>query len=852
MRQPLVVLLDDLHWADPASLDLVRFIARALSSRPLLLIGTYRTNEITDRHPLYTLLPVLIRESNADRLDLQPLPEGAVRALVTARYHLREPDTTRLVTYLQERAEGNPFFLHELLHTLEEEAALNAGEGRWTLDERLPMHVPMLVRQVIGRRLAHLGDDAQHLLGIAAVIGQEVPLALWAIVAAVDEEALLAAIEQATEARLLESAPDGTTARFTHALIRQTLYENLLPPRRRIVHRQIAEQLEMTPLPDPDAVAYHFRRAGDTRAVSWLVVAANRAQRAYAFATAVERLDAALTLLEQQEADPAERALLLLRRGSAVSYFDAHEAVRTLDKAIALAIAAKDLGLSARIHFHRGVYRYGAGSIREGLAETRAGLFALDALSPKEAALLKERLEPFEVFLEPLTRLAGLFAGAGYYIEAGTLAKRALAKLTLPTTRGAESWTYTNAIHGLIEGLANMGHPKEAHEAWLRSLDAYHAIGYAYATAQGIVHGLDQVLIPYYADHLAERRQAAEEAEEAFRQSLGVQIDLSPRIGQLAQLSIAGQWDEAHQVAVAAHASGKVAAYYDGATQILGLLALARGETERAWRLVRETLREGPLTEPGDTIFGTAITLQRVAATLALDAGDLASAWQWLEAHDRWLAWNGAVLGQSEGEALRARYYRAAGDVSRADYHAMRSLDHAAAPRQPLALVVAHRLLGQIHTDAGRFAEATVHLDASLALADACATPYERALTLLARAELAIVTGSAEESLSLLNEARRLCVSLGARPAIAQADLLIAWLSTASVPPTRYPDHLTQREVDVLSLLASGKTNREMGEALCLSARTIERHIANIYVKVGAHGRADAAAYAVRHHIVET
>jgi tetratricopeptide (TPR) repeat protein len=169
--------------------------------------------------------------------------------------------------------------------------------------------------------------------------------------------------------------------------------------------------------------------------------------------------------------------------------------------------------------------------------------------------------------------------------------------------------------------------------------------------------------------------------------------------------------------------------------------------------------------------------MQRLGAALALDAGDLPTAQGWLEAHDRWLAWSGAVRGLSEGHRGWAEYHRAAGDGARAYEHAERALAHATEPRQPLALLAAHRLLGELDTDAGRFEDAATHLDASLTLGEACEALYERALTLLAMAELKAATGEGDAARTLLDEVTAISVPLGAMPMLARANNLGARLT---------------------------------------------------------------------------
>ena len=184
-QQPLVILLDDLHWADPASLDLLRFLARGLSELPLLLLVTYRSDELTRRHLLYALLPTLVREARALRLDLHPREQVDIHALVR-RYGLPSADEERLVVHVQGRAEGNPFYAGELLRALEEERTLRPHGTAWQLGDIAGTHVPLLLRQVLDGRLDRLGEATRALLAVAAVIGQGVPRDLCGVGAGTD------------------------------------------------------------------------------------------------------------------------------------------------------------------------------------------------------------------------------------------------------------------------------------------------------------------------------------------------------------------------------------------------------------------------------------------------------------------------------------------------------------------------------------------------------------------------------------------------------------------------------------------------------------------------------------------
>jgi DNA-binding CsgD family transcriptional regulator len=849
--RPLMLVLDDLHWADPASLDVLRRLARVAASHPMLIVGTYRTEEIEPRQPLHAILPALIREANPARVVLRPLGDDDVRAIIGVRYALDAGDLDRLVAYLQARAEGNPFFIGELLQTLEDEEVLrrlppdaDGGERgpRWVLGEPASLGLPPLLRQVLERRLARLSEDDRGLLVIAAIIGQEVPLALWAAVSLADEERLIAVVEEGVAAHLLETDAHGVSIRFAHALVREALYEGLVPPRRRIWHRRVAEALAGSAEGDPDAVAFHFRQAGDARAVAWLLRAGERAQQSYAWVTAADRYEAALALSDGPDADPGARAMLLAILAQLRRYSAPEQGIAHLEEAERLARAAGDDLLAAGAHFDRGHLRCMARDYARGLAEMTEGLAALDDL-PLDG---RSRL--------PVMTVLGIAPEEHAHYHRGVLVLflAVVGRFDDALSIAAPPDTPTPGITarellGRAWGHAARGEPDRARDALAAARATYGEQHWEVGTT--LFYELDLVVLPYETDRLAERQRLADEAVRAWTRASGALAGLSPQLARLPLLALEGRWDKASDLARATLAASEgSAAWRRSPTRFLAFLAHARGEHDLAWQLVNEEFPDGPATAPGAKWFLHAVALQRLAAALAIDGGDLATARAWLDAHDRWLAWSGAVLGQAEGHLGWAAYHRAAGDFARARRCASDARAAAAALRQPLALLAAHRLLGELATHDGDLAIAKAHLDAALALADACAAPYERALTLLARAELRRASGDRNGVAHLVEEIRTICTPLGARPALARAEALAP--APPRTPQGGYPGGLTAREGEVLVLIAQGRSNQEIADALWLSVRTVERHINKLYAKIDARSRADAVAYAARHGLL--
>jgi DNA-binding CsgD family transcriptional regulator len=594
----------------------------------------------------------------------------------------------------------------------------------------------------------------------------------------------------------------------------------------------VADALVATSHPDPDALAYHLQRAGDPRAAAWLVTAGERAWRSYAWLTAAARYEAALALRQGQGADAAERALLLLTLAQLRRYDDPRRGIALAEEAARLADMTGDAALAAAARFDGGHFRCLAGAEpQQGLAEMAAALPALEAPSAGTPRLFPapalQGAAPDEAYHRGALTL--WLAMHGRYAEAVTCGTGTAARAPRPSARGRI---------GLGVAQAALGRPEEARRAFAAARAAFRHAGQHLEVGDAASLELTTVALPYAADRAAALRQLAAEAEAAWARGAGVKAQLTRRTRHFRAplLQLAGRWAE-----LLGHG------WEHWAT---GWVHRARGERAAAWQHVDKVLPDGPATPPGIRARHAAemAGVQRLAAALALDAGDLQTMRAWLAAHDGWLAWSGAVLGRAEGALGWAAYHRAAGNQADARGNAEQALAHATGPRQPLALLAAHRALGELAVDAGRGVDAEAHLRTALALAEACAAPYERALTLLALAEARVAARDGAAARALLDEARAVCARLGAGPALARADAIAARLPAAAPPPAA-PAGLSAREVEVLRLVAAGWTNRAIADALFLSERTVQAHVRNILTKTRTENRTAAAAFARDHRL---
>ena len=297
-QAPLVVVLDDLHWADEASLQTLAFVARSLQDVPVLLLGTYRDTEMSPDEQGATLPAELLGWSR--RIPLRGLETSGVRSLVENLSDEDAPD--HLVEHLHAVTGGNPLFVGELVTLLGAEDRLT---GDLTHSGSLPL--PDGVREAIAQRLSPLPNEAVETLGVAAVIGNRFSVTSLSTAAELPREQLLGLLEAAGQIGLLHPVPDSAEQyAFSHAMVQATLYESLNPSRRIALHRDVGETFEKLAGDRIDnrlnELAYHFLEAapldGPERGVTYARRAGDRAMGQFAYDEAAALYRRALEALE--------------------------------------------------------------------------------------------------------------------------------------------------------------------------------------------------------------------------------------------------------------------------------------------------------------------------------------------------------------------------------------------------------------------------------------------------------------------------------------------------------------------------------------------------------------------------
>ncbi len=836
-RRPLLLVLDDLHWADVPSLALLRFMSRELEGTGPLVVGSYRQSEVGQGHPLLAAVADLTRGQHRWLL-LGGLGQRDVASFV-ALVAGAEP-SAELSAEVYRQTDGNPFFVTEVVRLLASQGRLDpAARGAVALGGGLPEGV----RAVVAERLGHLSDDCRRILEVAAVVGRDFELRVLQPASGLDTERLLALLEEAEAVRVVGAVPDGLSRwRFAHALVREVLYEGLLAARRVHLHRLVGEALEAVYATDPGPhlaeLAHHLVEAAPgseetaAKAVQMATLAGRRALEVLAWEDAAELFERALAALELAERPgPQHRCELLLAVG---------EARMAASDVLAARIAYQQAGELAR--------RIGS---PEALARAGLGLgseFTSGIVDPAQVGLLEEALTALGKADSPLR--ARVLAGLARALVSTPQVERRLA-LSEDAVQMARRLGDPATLAAVLFGrhLAVWG-SERAEVAGERLAIATEVVGLAEQIGDREMalrgRGLRRIdllelgdLISYDADLAAAERVAEELGQLRYRWQLP--------LAHATRALLAGRFTQAEELMERGLVAGRRAGDQAVGNYYTGVIATLRFMQGRFGELI-ELTRDAATRFPAMVVFRAAL-----AATLAeaghadqarveverLTAGDLAAvprdpAWSFSLAS---LALACYHLGEAETAVKLhgllepyadrnivtgrvgaiclgpAAYFLGLLDLTRGlPEQALRRFQHAAA--------LADRMQGRPMVAMSREGQA-------------------RALLALGR------PGDRQQAAALLDEVAATAQELGIYGLGERAGILRA-AGAAAPPAPAWPAGLTDREVEVLRLIAAGHSNGAIAQALFISPNTVLHHVSSIFAKLGVANRAAAAAYATR------
>jgi DNA-binding CsgD family transcriptional regulator/tetratricopeptide (TPR) repeat protein len=838
---PLLWIVEDLHWADRSTRDLLAFLVASLRAGRVLLVGTFRSDELHRLHPLRGLLGELGRNRRVHRLELSRFTRAELVEQLGGLLGADPP--ARLVDDVLARSDGNPFFTEELVL---------AGDGA------SPASLPPSLQEVLLARVVRLGGATQRVLGAAAAAGPGVTGPVLAAVTGIDEAALLEGLREAVDQQVLRPEPGGDGYVFRHALLAEAVYDQLLPGERVRLHTALAGVLEAGPAAE-DApatraarLAHHWSAAGDQpRALAASLAAADAAEHVYAFAEAQLHLERVLELWERvpdAEAHAGADRMALLARCAEAAY-----AAGDPDRAVQLVRAALALVDQAREPRR-------AGLLHEQLARFLRMFGAPAALGEQEEAVRLVPPDPSPERARVLASLAQLLVLVARFAEARKLAEEAAAMAGRVGAVREEAIARTALSSTLI-------HLGDA-DAGLAAMEAAVRL----AREAGEVVDLLRTLVNHSDGLLAAGRleRAAEVALDAIREAgrlgMGRSYGVPDLFANATEALVGlGRWDEAEQVSSEGLQAFPVDAAHVSLPLARAVLDLGRGDLEGARTRLRtvQRLLPTPIVEPqrsGPLYAGLAeLALWRgdpdhakavVAEALPLVAGDPrygAPVWALgvrVEADRAELA-RARQPGRPGGDdgtakALLEDLRQAAtgpivgGIPELAAWHALGLAERSRLDRRPdpaawAAAVAAWERLGQ---------------------------PYRAAYAGFRHAEALMASGDRDAAATALGGAAEITGRLGARPLHDEVTAL-ARRARLDLGPTAPPPQeaapgpagelgLTPRELEVLGLVAAGRSNRQIAQALFISPKTASVHVSNILAKLGVATRVEAAAVAHR------
>jgi class 3 adenylate cyclase/tetratricopeptide (TPR) repeat protein len=747
---PIALMLDDLHWADSASLELLQHLARHTRSARILILGAYRDVEVNPQHALEAALRDLGREQLMERVAIRRLPEAGTAGLIAETLGEVEA-ASEFASLVHRHTDGNPFFTSQVVHALVESGSLYRQDGRWEWGTVQEIDVPESVRSVIGQRVSRLSEQAREMLHEASVLGQSFAFDDLLAIGDQDEEAVDDALGEAAAVGLVRAVENDSYV-FDHALTQQALYAALSPRRRKRLHRAAGEALARLPERKRNTraveLAWHFLQGDDAeQALPYALLAGEQAEAVFAHGEAEQRFRMALELAEDL-GDASGQARAREKLGEVLKITGQYDtALDALEGAVGLYQSLHDSEGEGRVLAQVGLIHGVRSQPEDGIARLKPLVEARDtgqtshSLALMYASLVRlysrggmsEQLAASERLLELARDLdderllaeAELYRGVslkenGHYEEALRVLEAAIPRAeslgdfsTLSQALNVASLV-EHGLHGLrrndrgliyreqaLQVAEQLGDPREI---------SYRALEYAYVMSL-----------------LGDWTRSRELAEHALSAVLAIDA-LTAYVGPLymmCELCIyQGDWEDAAGYAREAVAVAQYLGLPESIREIQGLLAdwdLLRGDRERALTRLQPFLADSGWEDHLNFLFPLARTY--LATGNVAGAGDAAAQALAIATRDR------ILIGQIEALLIQASIATRQGELEDAEARFQHVLSRVAEVDYP-------------------WGEARIR--------------YEHGRVCAARSELP----AAQEE---LERARTLFEQLGARPFVARA-----------------------------------------------------------------------------------
>jgi DNA-binding CsgD family transcriptional regulator len=834
---PLVVLFDDLHWADSTSLSLLLYLGRHLEGARILLLGTYRDAEVD--HRFEETLRELVRERLMDEVHVRPLSLEGTAGLIRQQL-ASQAVSDELVALVHTQAEGNPFFTEELLKALVEQGGVVQGQARWEPTALVGLGVPRSVRSVVAHRVSRLPPGTQELLHLASVVGQEVALEVLVGTSGLAEAAVLDHLDAALAAGLLAEAPASgwKLYAFVHVLVQQAMYTGLPSSLRRRLHRRIGEVLEVLQPGRPlvaAELARHFLAAGDAeRAVGYALQAGREASARYAHAEAARWYhEAADLLLERGEHTQAAEA----RYHLASELYDLNH--------LTDALAAYQASLGT---FEQLGDTLGRARVHHGMGLVHRGRYDLAAALPHfEAAL---RLWPAEREDKELASLqvdaARAFFFRGDFVAAGSLGARAVEVAERCEEPGLLAQSLIMVASARLQADPRprvMVEPLDRAERVARAAGDWRTLGYAY-----LARAVGPELSGELEQARAERRAAVAAAE---------------RSGETERLAFAYQAVAETCLTMGAWEEGRVAARKGLALDPQGVLTGMPGLALLTWMegRPREALAHRAACTADargrDDLQGLSLSMAAVA-DMSLQIDRLAEAEapareaaDLLRVGGGWAPWPGIAVGPLAETVVRLATPDAEELLAAAEREVAATEQYAARPQLLRARGLLLQRQGQLDaalealmasTEIARSQGAGIQLGRTLdSLAAVARQRGDVALAAQVETELVHLVERIGPEVRALPWARRGVPRTGGRPRGGSAQ------GRSAEAPANL---LTPREREVAVLVARGLTNRQIAQALVIAEGTAGVHVDHILNKLGFRSRAQVGVWAAEYGLL--